>query len=154
MIIIPEHIILETMQTVIDRWLLPKFDELGMNATGEWKENVHALAEPNKGIISGRNYTEQLVYGRKPGKMPPVEPLIRWAQAKFGVDYQTATQIAWGTAKKIQQDGTTWFQKGGSDLLEVLEQPEVIDYINSQIGNYLTAEVQLQFTRDLKEAFA
>lgn len=154
MLIIPEHIILQTMQTVIDRWLLPKFNELGMNATGEWKDNVHALSEPNKGIISGRKYTEQLVYGRKPGNMPPIEPLIKWAQAKFGVDYDAAKGIAWGTAKKIQKEGTTWYQKGGTDLLEVLEQPEVIEFINSQIGKYLQAEVQLQIVRDLKEVFA
>lgn len=154
MLIVPEHIILETMQAVIDRWLLPRFNELGMNATGEWKENVKPLAETNKGIIAGRKYTEQLVYGGNPGSMPPIEPLIKWAQAKFGVDYNTAKGIAWGTAKKIQNEGTTWYQKGGSDLLEVLEQPEVIEFVNSQIGEYLQAEVQLQIIRDLKEAFA
>lgn len=154
MLIIPENIILETMQTVIDRWLLPKFNELGMNATGEWKENVYPLSEPNKGIISGRKYTEQLVYGRRPGKMPPIEPLIKWVISKFGYEYNRAEQMAWGIAKKIAKDGTDWYQKGGTDLLEVLEQPGVIDFVNSQIGEYLQGQVQIQIVRDLKEVFS
>lgn len=140
------------MQEVIDRWLLPKFNELGMAATGEWKENVKPLAEPNKGIISGRQYTEQLVYGRKPGKMPPIEPLIRWVIAKFGYEYNRAEQMAWGIAKKIAKEGTDYYPNG-TDLLEVLEQQEVIDYVNTQIGNYLASEVQLQIVRDAKEIF-
>lgn len=154
MLIIPEHIILETMQTVIDRWLLPKFNELGMNATGEWKENVRPNAEPNKGQILGRSYTEQLVYGRKPGQKPPIAPLERWVNAKLNIHGSEARSMAFAIANKIASEGTTWYQQGGSDLLEVLERPEVIDFVNSKIGEYLSAEVEIQIVKDLKEAFA
>lgn len=140
------------MQEVIDRWLLPKFMELGMNATGEWRENVKPLAEANKGIISGRQYTEQLVYGRKPGNRPPVQPLEKWVNAKLGIQGSQAKGIAFAIANKIAKEGTDYYPNG-TDLLEVLEQPEVIDYINTQIGNYLAAQVRLQIVRDAKEIF-
>lgn len=154
MLIIPEHIILKTMQEVIDRYLIPKFNELGMNATGEWLNNVKPASEPNKGIIKGRSYTEQLVYGRKPGRRPPIEPLERWVTAKFGIGSDQARGMAFAIANKIANEGTTWYQKGGSDLLEALEQPEVIEFVNSQIGDYLSSQVQLEIVRDLKEVFS
>jgi hypothetical protein len=154
MLIIPDTLLNEIMNEVINRWLIPKFNELGMNATGEWLSSLEVRTEVNKGEIWGRQYTEQLVYGRKPGNRPPIAPIERWVNAKLNIHGPEGRSMAFAIANKIAQEGTSWYQQGGTDLIEVLSQPEVTDYVNSRVGNYLQAEAQLQIVRDLKEAFA
>ena len=44
--------------------------------------------------------------GRRPGSMPPLTPLMRWAQRKFGSDEHAAMGIAWAVALKQMLEGT------------------------------------------------
>ena len=125
---------------VIDLFLIPKIRELGMPATGEWEENIHARGNE----IWGRAYTEQLVKGREPGTMPPVEAIQRWALAKFG---NGDINVAWAIATKIKNEGTNWYPNG-SDLLEVLESQEVADYIGNELSRIIIATVTTQFKRE------
>lgn len=155
MLIVPSHIIEQTMQEVVDKFLVPKFIELDMNATGEWLNNVRVRSGNNVGYIDGRNYTEQLSFGRRPSeKLPPIAPLQKWAQAKLGVSPDQSRGVAFAIAKKIQKEGTTWYKKGGSDLVNALSEPEVLNYINDKIGRYLSAQVQSELFNELKEVFA
>jgi len=144
--IIPNALIEEILKDVINLYLIPKHIDLGMKATGEW---INSL-EVEGNTIRGRKYTEQLVYGRSAGTMPPIAPLERWVNAKFGIGGVQAKSIAWAVAKKIEKEGTSWKQKGGSDLLEVLESKQVIDYINERLGKYITAEATLELRRQLQ----
>ena len=143
---IPTKIFEDTLNEVVKRFLIPKLNELKMNASGKWLQSLEV--ENNK--IRGRKYTEQLVYGRAGGKRPPIAPLEKWVQAKFGYSGTQAKSMAFAVAKKIEKEGTSWHQKGGSDLLEVLETPEVINFINEKLGNYLTTEITLEFQRQLQ----
>lgn len=140
---IPIEVIERVVNEVIELFLIPKFLDLGMRATSEWEANIHARGNE----IWGRDYTEQLVNGREPGRMPPVEAIQQWAIAKFG---NGDINVAWAIATKIAQEGTTWYPEG-SDLLEVLETPEVEQYIQQQLSLFIVAEVQLQFTRYAKK---
>ena len=54
-------------------------------------------------------YLEFLDTGRGPGRMPPIAPLIRWAENKFNVDFDEAKSIAFAVAKKIASIGTEIF---------------------------------------------
>jgi len=144
---IPENKIEEILNEVIRLYLIPKHKALGMETTGEW---INSL-EVNGNTIRGRKYTEQLVYGRKPGNAPPITPLENWVKAKFGISGREATSFAFAISKKIAKEGTTWHQKGGSDLLEVLETSEVLNYINSKIAVYFQTEITLQIQRQLRE---
>jgi len=137
----------EILNDVIRLYLIPKHKELGMEATGEWIKSLEAKGN----TIRGRKYTEQLVYGRNAGTAPPIKPLEKWINAKFGISGKEATSFAFALSKKIEKEGTSWKKKGGSDLLEVLEKPEVINYINNRIASYLQAEVSLQITRELQK---
>jgi len=143
---IPNALIEEILKDVINLYLIPKHIDLGMKATGEWIESL----EVQGNTIRGRKYTEQLVYGRSAGTMPPIAPLEKWVNAKFGIGGPQAKNIAWAVAKKIEKEGTSWKQKGGSDLLEVLESKQVIDYINERLGKYITAEATLELQRQLQ----
>jgi len=145
--LIPDAKIEEILNEVIRLYLIPKHNELGMKATGEWINSLEAKGN----VIRGRKYTEQLVWGRKPGNAPPITPLENWVKAKFGITGKEATSFAFAISKKIAKEGTTWHKKGGSDLLEVLETSEVLNYINSKIAVYFQTEITLQIQRQLRE---
>lgn len=142
------------MQEVVDRFLIPHFMRLGMDATGEWRENVQVRAEPNVGYIDGRHYSEQLALGRKPGKRPPIAPLQRWVQAKLHLSGNEAKGVAFAIANKIAKEGTSWYQKGGSDLIEILESREVTEFVNSKVGDYLRVQTEIEIRRTVETTFA
>lgn len=151
---VPQEKILQIMQEVIDKFLIPRFYQLNMDATGEWVQSLQAQAQPNKGIIKGRPYTEQLVNGRAPGERPPIAPLERWVNAKLGIHGSQGKSIAFAVANKIAKEGTTWYEKSGSNLLEVLEEIETLRYINERVGDIMSAEVEIAIQRQLQEIWA
>ena len=145
--VIPDAKFEEILNDVIRLFLIPKHKELGMEATGEW---INSL-ESKGNTIRGRKYTEQLVYGRAAGKPPPITPIEKWVTAKFGITGKEATSFAFAISKKIAKEGTSWKQKGGSDLLEFLETRPVMDFINSKLAAYFQVEISLQIQRNLQE---
>lgn len=147
---IPESVMLGALNKAIDA-LIEKHKELGMEATGEWIRSLEPVAETNKGKILGAPYTEQLVFGREPGKRPPIAPLEQWVQAKFGISGSQARSAAFAIATNIGKEGTTWYKQGGSDLLEILDDYRVLDTFYAEIGQYLTAQITEELRRDLNE---
>jgi hypothetical protein len=124
-----------------------------MSATGQWLDSLETEARENVGVIRGQDYSEFLARGRANGNMPPIEPLVTWVNAKLGLYGAEATSAAWGIAKTIAAEGTTWYQKGGSDLLEVLESDEVIAFIQGEYRNLVQVSVKNSFERMAKEIF-
>ena len=143
----------DLLRRVVELFLIPRFRELGMPATGEWQQNLEVVAYPENGKIRGRDYSQQLALGRKPGKRPPVAPLQKWAMAKFGVGSKEALGMAYAIAKKIEKEGTTWHQRGGSDLIEVLEEPRVLAYIETELTAIAKARVAQQLIRNAEQIF-
>jgi hypothetical protein len=150
---LPDEIIIQTMQGVIDNFLKPKFIQLGMNATGKWLESLEAKAVNGNGEIWGMDYTYWLANGRKPGKMPPVSALIPWVNAKFGIGGKEAVGIAWAVATKIKNEGTSYYPEG-TDLLEVLNSDEVKRYVQDAIGTWFTIEINKILKKQLNDNFA
>lgn len=140
----------QIMDDVVERFLLPRFHELKMNATGDWEKAVTGEAEPNRGIIMGLDYTEQLVHGQKPTTVPLTD-LKRWAKAKFKVNDRVAEVVAARVQRKIKKKGTSWYEKGGSSLLEVLEEPAVINYINANLRTIVIPNITEHLKRQLEE---
>jgi len=133
-----ERIMLE----VVDRFLLPKFQELGMEATGEWRRSLEVRSSKDCGEIWGRDYTYYLAHGRAPGKMPPIAALTQWVKAKFGYGGKQAESIAWAVGKKIEREGTTWHKQGGTDLMEVINSAEVKNYVSGEIGRAIIRKIK------------
>ncbi len=136
---------------VIDLFLIPRFRELRMNATGEWLNTLGVEALGDSGVIKGRQYSEQLAKGRLPGKKPPIKPLQKWAMAKFGADEKRALGIAYAVAQKIEKEGTTHYKKGGTDLIEILESPKVIEFIQNELGVIAQSRITEQLIRNAEE---
>lgn len=143
---IPDEKITEIMTEVINRFLIPKFIELGMNASGKWLETLHGYGENGIGYIKGMNYTKFLADGRAPGKMPPIEPLVQWVGHKFGVYGNEARSAAFAIAKKIEREGTDYYPDG-TDLVEILSSEEVRQFVYGQFTGFIRLEVANELKR-------
>ena len=59
------------------------------------------------GIVgTSLGYAEPVELGTKP-HMPPVQPLVEWAEVVLGLDEAKAQKAAWAIALKIARKGTT-----------------------------------------------
>lgn len=150
---IPDETIIQTMQGVIDLFLKPKFISLGMNATGQWLKSLEPRVSNGTGEIWGMDYTYFLANGRKPGKAPPISPLISWVNAKFGIGGAEARSIAFAVAAKIKKEGTDYYPEG-TDLLEVLNSNEVRQYVSTEIAPFISAEINKILIKKIKDDFS
>lgn len=141
--IIPYQVYSKAAEKVIEM-LIERYDQLGMRASGKWAEGLSFRLEGNILYITGYKYSEQLAYGRKPGKKPPMEPLKKWFQTKYGVPENIARGYAFGLQKKIAEEGTSWYQKGGSNLIEVISSREAIDAYYSEVGSYIVEQATVE----------
>src|SRR5699024_10923295 len=139
----------EIVGDVIEEILKPEFRRLGMNASGEWLRTV----EPRSNEIWGRDYTEYLVNGRRPGKIPPIAPILNWVQAKFGISGQEAMSRAYAVAYTIAEKGTTYYQQGGTDLLAILDSQKTKDFINRRISEIANDKLEKILTNEIKTTF-
>lgn len=82
----------------------------GAVATGKYRDAWRAkrLRQGARMGVLVYNTTPQgpvVEYGRKPGRMPPVQAIRKWIQAKFSMPYRRARKLAWPVAKAIARDG-------------------------------------------------
>ena len=151
--------ILDVMTEVIDLYLIPRYKELGMKASGEWEKSLETQRTgTNEAVIRGRFYSEFLAKGRGANRDQSEEGLRRWAVwagntfiKKWVEDKGLATNpiaVAYNIAKR----GTSWKRKGGSNLLEVLTEPETIRYVQQRLRAIATAKVTEQLQRNAIQA--
>lgn len=143
----------EVFQEVVDNYLKPHFIELGMNASGDWLNSLEVRINGNRAEIWGADYTEYLVNGRPPGGRPPIAPLIRWVGNKFGLSGREAVSAAYAISNKIAEQGTEYYPQG-TDLLEILNLPEVKSFIYNKFGQIMTGEITASFERVIKQLYA
>lgn len=119
---------------VVDNYLIPKFHELNMNASGEWLGALSVKGvNQNRGEIWGKDYTKYLENGRAGGSMPPISALEKWVNDKFGIFGKEAKSRAWAVAKKIEKEGTRFYPQG-TDLIKVLSEPNCTAFIQNEMN--------------------
>ena len=146
---IKEQEIEQLIWLVVDQFLIPKFNELGMKASGQWLDALSVKVVGNRGEILGADYTKYLVNGRANGKIPPIQVLEKWVNDKFGVYGQEAKSMAFAIGNKIAKEGTEYYPQG-TDLLEVLESNECQQFINLKSKEIYLKSVSLEIVRLLK----
>lgn len=146
-----EDKIAKEMERLISE-LIDSHNRLGMKATGDWVASLEYTVDGTTSKILGNHYTEQLIQGREPGRRPPIDPLQRWAQAKFGVGEKEARGIAFAVSKKIADSGTTWYEKGGSDLLEAVFTQENLDKVRDGVADVVRLTTSEYLIRQLQTA--
>lgn len=79
--------------------------------TGDFRRRWSAMPETQgrtQGVLVGNSspYAGVIEYGRRAGaKMPPIEPLARWAQRKLQLPYAQAKGLAFVMARNIKRRG-------------------------------------------------
>lgn len=148
------------LQGVIDEFLIPKFKELNMNASGKWIKSLETERRgPNEGVIRGIDYSYYLVKGRGANNDQSPEGLRKWAVwagntfIKDWVRNKGITADPIAVAMSIAKKGTSWKRKGGSDLLEVLESPEVQRYVAERFRMIITSRVATELRRNITDSF-
>src|SRR5690606_39016092 len=64
----------EVLNEAINKLYIPHFEKLGMNASGQWKNNVEAMGT----AIWGMDYTEYLAKGRSANSDQSPEAIKAW----------------------------------------------------------------------------
>ena len=101
-------------------------------------------------------YTEQLIFGRRPGKFPPIAAIEKWIMDK-GITLEgkiTASSLAFLIARKIAKEGTKYFQQGGTDLIESVITPQRIQSIISKVKEINVTIVSRGLVEQLKKVAA
>lgn len=150
--ILDEKDIEKIVWLVVDNFLIPKFNELGMNASGEWLGALSVKVNGSRGEIWGRDYTHYLKHGRAGGSLPPISAIEKWVGDKFGMYGKEARQRAWAVAKKIEKEGTSYYPEG-TDLIDVLYSSECQNYIAEQskiIYNQKLEQILLTMLKRIK----
>ena len=130
--------------------LIAKHEALGMRSSGKWIENLQALldvTESNlKAVFRDMAYTEQLVQGREPGKFPPRNDIKQWIIDKpiTPTDNISIDSLAFLIARKIANEGTDYYQQGGTELIESVITPERIKKIADKVGVSLLSTFELE----------
>ena len=132
--------------------LVRRHEELGMKASGKWIEGLEVDVRGLTGILRGEHYTEQLVNGREPGKMPPVEAILQWILNKgIRPDKGTVNSLAWAIAKKIAKEGTEYYKEGGTDLVDYVITPERVQRILDRVSEFNVSAFTTELTNVYKD---
>lgn len=86
---------------------------------------------------NGKGYAYFVEYGRRAGKLPPVDNIIQWFHKKFGMDAKEARARGWASAKAIARKGTRphpFFapavEKHGKAIIEAIKKAIAKDISN------------------------
>lgn len=120
--------------------IIQKYEEKGMRASGQFIEGLEVQVSQYTAKLKGYKYTEQLEYGRRPGKISfeGREKIKEWilhknvfnaAIAKIGLN-----SLAFLIARKIAQKGFNREQHGGVNLVSEVVTPERIQKIIDRVG--------------------
>ena len=130
--------------------LIAKYDELGMRASGNFAESLEVQVNDTKAVLLGANYAEQLEYGRKAGKFPPIAQIEQWINYK-GIMSNiqgkiSVSSLAFLIARKIARVGWKREEFGGVELITQVVTPERIQQILDKVSDIylgtLTSDIQ------------
>lgn len=156
--LVPDDLIMETITEVVEKFLKPKFIELGMNASGQWLRALKVKTSINRGEIWGMNYSYWLSEGRGPNKNQSPESIgnfVRWAGSTFikqwCIDKGINPDLSYAISHKIAKEGTSYYPNG-TDVLNILNSSEVQDFVKTKIGDYLLEQTRLTILEMFKKA--
>jgi hypothetical protein len=83
----------------------------------------------NGAQLIGEDYFQQQITGRKPGKFPPIKPILQWIDDKgLSPEKITKKSLAFLIARKISKQGTDIFKhkREGLDVKGIMDDAEPI----------------------------
>lgn len=130
--------------------LIKAYDEKGMRASGNFAESLEVISiSPYRIKLIGEQYAEQLEFGRKSGRFPPINAIEQWIKDK-GIASRISNEIsvsslAFLIARKIAREGWKREGFGGVQLISDVITEDRIQKIIDEVG----AEQALIFKSDI-----
>lgn len=131
---------LETMKSE----LIAYMDSNDRNATGQSKSSIQVInVTGSTGQLVGAEWINYVFKGRAPGKMPPLDKIIDWCNAR-GIP----RNVAWVIARNIAESGTKLWRERRNIFLEVITDEKINTFVNN-LSDIYTARVK----QDIREQF-
>ena len=111
--------------------------EAGQNASGQTSREIKwETPKPNRLVVDGPPYVYVLETGRRPGRMPPIKPILDWiATGKPNITNKIES-AAWAISKTIAAKGTKLFQQGGRrDIITPALSEDRFDQLTNDIAD-------------------
>ena len=89
------------------------------NASGDLADSVRYEVTNSSLKIYANNYIYYLMFGRKPGKRPPREVIVKWIQDKGIQSDIPVNSLAFLIQRAIGQNGTTLYPTGSTLLSDI-----------------------------------
>ena len=132
--------------------LIKLYELKGMEASGNWRRTLEVEIEPDVVKLTGERYSEQLEFGRRAGRFPPIEAIEQWIVDKgiqFIEEEISRKSLAFLIARKIAQQGWDRAGRGGVDLISEVITPKRIQSILDKVS-----ETKLVvFSREINSLF-
>lgn len=122
----------ETVQIIRDN-----LSSTGTNASGETSANLQStLLNPTRVQVTGKPFIYVVETGRKAGKMPPIEGILKWIGTGKPSFEGSAISFAWAISKTIAKSGSSLFRKGGrEDIITPAISDERVDELTDEIAD-------------------
>ena len=131
----------------------------------EFLEKVTLELDPHtsqKGVIENEgnevylltpSHIQFAVYGRGPGKRPPLDPILKWVKReKILFDGLSEKGTAFVIQKGIAKNGTKGFKRNAPNALEEAIAKHLTDY-NNQLAEGIAVEINDQVQEVYKTVF-
>ncbi len=144
---------IERELNILMQELIAAYDAKGMRASGRWADSLQVEVNGTRGILTGLQYTEQLQYGRRAGRFPPVEQIEQWIRDK-GIQAIDASinirTLAFLIARKISREGWNRQGFGGVELVDEVLTPariqQALDNISLTAATVLSEMIMVEFS--------
>ena len=119
-----------------------------VNASGALAESIKYTIDGYRLKVQGNDYIYYLQYGRKAGGRPPIKAIRQWIDDK-GITPEKGSKdsLAWAIAKKIEQEGTTIYKAGGSELVSGIFNEALQQSIESDFANLIASEISSEILK-------
>lgn len=119
-----------------------------VNASGALADSIKYTIDGYRLKVQGNDYIYYLQYGRKAGGRPPIKAIRQWIDDK-GITPEKGSKdsLAWAIAKKIEQEGTTIYKAGGSDLVSGIFNEALQNSIEQDFANLIASEISSEILK-------
>ena len=135
------HDILDKAGQIALESIKSTFNEKNLNDTFRGRDSITYKVKGKTLIIEGLARVLFLQFGRRPGVMPPIAPIQKWAESKLGVSPEESKGVAFAIAKKMAEEGTEIFKNREKGLEIQLTLAMMNKILIKEITNSISLEI-------------